>query len=89
MVEFGMLLEVKRFEAGMNRWEAALRLTGVGFFIGGSIAVGVFAGIWLGSKLGISLFWLVGLVLGLGVAFYGVFRMLIPLIGNKRDKEKS
>ena len=73
----------------MSRWVVALRLTGVGFFIGGSIALGVCAGLWLDSKLETSLFWLLGLILGLGVAFYGVFQMLLPLIGSKRDKEEN
>ena len=84
-----ILLEVKRVEAGMSRWAVALRLTGVGFFIGGSIAFGVFTGLWLDSKLGMNLFWLVGLILGLAVAFYGVFRMLLPLIGSKGDEENN
>ena len=67
----------------------ALRLVGVGFFIGGSIVLGVFGGHWLDGKLDTSLFWIIGLILGIVVAFYGVYQMLLPLIGNKRDKENS
>ncbi len=70
----------------MSRWVAALRLTGVGFFIGGSILGGVFFGHWLDNRLDTSLLWIVGLILGIIVAFYGVYRMLLPFIGNKRDK---
>ena len=73
----------------MSRWVAALRLTGVGFFIGGSIFLGVFAGHWLDNKLDTSLFWVVGLIVGIIVAFYGVYRMLLPFIGNKRDRGDS
>jgi len=73
----------------MDRWIAALRLTGVGFFIGGAIAGGVFGGHWLDSKLDTGLFWVIGLILGIAVAFYGVYQMLLPLIGSKRDKENS
>ncbi len=74
----------------MSRWVAALRLTGVGFFIGGSIVLGVVAGRWLDSRLDTSpILVLVGLLLGIVVAFYGVYRMLLPLIGSKRDKENS
>ncbi len=74
----------------MSRWVAALRLTGVGFFIGGSIVLGVFAGRWLDSRLDTSpVLVLVGLLLGIVVAFYGVYRMLLPLIGSKRDKENN
>jgi len=73
----------------MGRLVAALRLTGVGFFIGGSIALGVFFGLWLDSKFDTKLLWLVGLILGLVVAFYGVYQMLLPLMRSKRDKENS
>ncbi len=74
----------------MSRWVAVLRLTGVGFFIGGSIVLGVLAGRWLDSKFDTEpVLVIVGLVLGLVVAFYGVFQMLLPLIGSKRDKENS
>ena len=82
-----MLLKVGSVEAGMSRWGAALRLIGVGFFIGGSIFLGVWGGLWVDSKLNMSLFWIVGLLLGIIVAFCGVYRMLLPLMSNKRDKE--
>ena len=74
----------------MSRWVAALRLTGVGFFIGGSILLGVVAGLWLDSKLNTEpILMIVGLILGIVVAFYGVYQMLLPLIGKKQDKENS
>ncbi len=74
----------------MSRWVVALRLIGVGFFIGGSILLGVVAGLWLDSKLNTSpILVIVGLVLGIVVAFYGVYQMILPLIRNKQDKEKS
>jgi len=84
-----MLLTTRNIEIGMSRWLAALRLTGVGFFIGGSIVLGVFIGLWLDRWLGTSLLWLVGLILGLVVAFYGVFTMLLPLIRDQQDKEND
>ena len=71
----------------MNKWEAALRLVGVGFFIGGSIVLGVFAGLWLDNKFNTKpILMIVGLILGLVVAFYGVYQMLIPLLSNKKEK---
>jgi len=73
----------------MPRWETALRLVGVGFFIGGSIFLGVLAGLWLDNRLDMSLFWIIGLVFGLVIAFYGVYRMLLPFTRNKQDKEGS
>jgi ATP synthase protein I len=74
----------------MNRWTAALRLTGVGFFIGISIVGGTFAGLWLDGKFNTSpIFILLGLFLGLVVAVYGVYRMIIPFIKNNQDKGNS
>ena len=74
----------------MSRWAAALRLTGVGFFIGGSIVLGVVAGLWLDSRLNTSpVLVLIGLFLGIVVAFLGVYRMLLPLISSKRGKENN
>ena len=70
----------------MSRWVAAFRLVGVGFFIGGSIVLGVFAGLWVDDRLNTRLFWIIGLIIGILVAFYGVYRMLLPFIGNKRNR---
>ena len=61
----------------MSKWVPALRLTGMGFFIGVCIAGGALAGWWLGSKK--PLFMILGLFIGLVVAFFGVYQMLKPL----------
>lgn len=74
----------------MSRWVAALRLIGVGFFIGGSIVLGVVVGLWLDKRLGTSpILVLVGLILGIVVAFYGVYQMLLPLIRDEQNKENK
>ncbi len=74
----------------MSRRVAAVRFVGVGFFIGGSIVLGVLAGRWLDSKLNSEPIWtIVGLILGIVVAFYGVYTMLRPFLGNKRNKGNS
>jgi len=68
----------------MGKRVAALRLVGVGFFIGGSIVLGVVVGLWLDSRLNTEpILVIVGLILGIIVAFYGVYRMLLPFIGSK------
>ncbi len=73
----------------MGKRVAALRLVGVGFFIGGSIVLGVVVGLWLDSKLNTEpILVIVGLILGIIVAFYGVYRMLLPFLGIKRDRGK-
>ena len=74
----------------MNRWVSALRLTGVGFYIGGCIAGGVYLGVWLDGKYQLSpLFILIGLGLGLFLAFYGTYRMLLSAIGRGNDEGDS
>ena len=71
----------------MDRRIAALRLTGIGFFIGISIIFGVFAGRWLDGKFNSEPVCLIaGLILGVVVAFYGVYRMLVPFIDKKQNK---
>ncbi len=70
----------------MSRWAGAMRLTGVGFFIGSSILGGVVVGLWLDSKFNTEpLLVIIGLLLGIAVAFYGVYEMLLPLLQKKRD----
>ncbi|MFC1869977.1 AtpZ/AtpI family protein [Chloroflexota bacterium] len=71
----------------MNRWVAALRLVGVGFFIGSSIVGGVAAGLWLDSRFNTKpILVIMGLLLGITVAFYGVYQMLLPLLRNKGNR---
>jgi F0F1-type ATP synthase assembly protein I len=72
----------------MHGWQTAFNIIGAGWFIGLSILFGVLAGLWLDGKLNTSpLFVMVGLFFGLIVAAYGVYRMLLPLIRNKQNKE--
>ena len=74
----------------MRRWQAALNIIGIGWFIGLSILLGVLGGLWLDSKLSTQpIFILVGLLFGLIVAFYGAYRMLLPLFKNKGNKEDT
>jgi F0F1-type ATP synthase assembly protein I len=74
----------------MSRWVAALRLVGVGFFIGGSILLGVLAGLWLDSKFNSSpILVLIGLFLGIVVAFWGVYQMLLPLISENKTRRNN
>ena len=74
----------------MRRWQAALRLIGVGWYVGLSLLAGVLGGLWLDNKLNTQpLFVLVGLFLGFVVAIYGIYRILLPLLKNGEDKEKD
>ena len=74
----------------MPRWVAALRLLGVGVFIGACILLGVVVGLWIDSRLGTEpAFMIGGLILGIITAFYGVYQMLLPLLRNKQYKENN
>jgi len=71
----------------MSRWVAALRFMGVGWYIGVCIVLGVLGGLWLDNKLNTSpLLVIVGLILGVVVAFYGVYRMLLPHVKRRQNK---
>jgi ATP synthase protein I len=71
----------------MYNWGPVVRLAGVGFYIGFCIIGGVFGGLWLDGKFDTQpIFMLVGLILGLVLAFWGVYQMLIPLLNNKRER---
>lgn len=72
----------------MERWAAAIRITGVGFYIGICIAGGVYLGVWLDGRYDRGpLFTLLGLGIGLFTAFYGTYRMLQTMLG--RDKNNK
>ena len=67
-------------------WRIAVaRLTGLGFFVGGAIVLGVMGGRWLDGKLDSEPSWTIaGLVLGILVAFYGVYTMVRPFIMDSK-----
>jgi len=73
----------------MNRWGAAVRLVGVGFYIGISIVLGVLAGLWLDKRLGTGYLVIIGLFCGIFVAGYGVYRLLIPFLDDRNKKGDS
>jgi F0F1-type ATP synthase assembly protein I len=73
-----------------SKWVAALRLVGVGFYIGICILGGVLFGLWLDGKLKMKpLFMIAGLIFGLILAAYGVYQMLRPLINDRGNKENN
>ena len=64
----------------------ALRFIGVGWYVGSCIVLGVLGGVWLDNKLNTEpILLIVGLILGITSAFYGVYRIFQPLLGNKDD----
>jgi ATP synthase protein I len=73
----------------MEKWGPAIRLLGLGFYIIGCILGGVLLGHWLDGKLNTTpILLLVGLVLGLVAAFWGVYQMLVPFIKENKTGRK-
>lgn len=77
----------------MEKLGPAIRLMGASFYIGLCIFLGVFGGVKLDEKLKTQpIFVLIGLALGLVLAFWGFYQMVIPLIkdnskqGKKRER---
>ena len=67
----------------MNRRLIALQLLGLGWYVALCIVVGAVGGIWLDRISGLTpLFTLLGVLLGTVAAFYGLFKMVRPLINN-------
>ena len=74
----------------MGRWQVALRLVGVGWYVGLCIILGVVGGLWLDDRFNTGpILVIVGLVLGVAIAFYGVYRMILPNINKKQNKGDS
>ena len=76
----------------MNRWGLALRLTGLGWYVALCIVLGVVGGVWLDGLTGTKgLFLLLGTVLGSVVAFWGMYKMVQPLLygANQGDRNSK
>ena len=62
-------------------------LLGIGWYFGVCIILGVGIGHWVDSKSGLEpIFTLVGIILGLLVAFVGGLRMLLPVLRRFGDR---
>ena len=74
----------------MPLWALALRLTGMGWFVAACIIAGLGGGILLDRLLEtLPLFSLLGVVLGSATAFYGVYRLVRPLMGETEPPPSS
>jgi hypothetical protein len=71
----------------MYNWGPVIRLIGVGFYIGFCIAGGTFGGLWLDGRFATQpVFTLIGLILGLVLASWGVYQMLLPFLNRKERR---
>ncbi len=65
----------------------ALRVAGLGWYVALCIVFGVVGGLWLDSKVDTSpLFMLLGTILGVVVAFFGIYKMVLPLLNITDDE---
>jgi len=72
----------------MPRWAGALRFVGLGWYVALCIVAGVVGGFFLDKWLGtIPIFTLLGVLLGTAAAFYGLYKMVLPLLTGS-DSEK-
>lgn len=70
----------------MPAWALALRLMGVGWYVAASVVIGIVGGYWVDRWLGTTIvFTIVGVVLGTTVAFYGLYKMVQPLMTDRRQ----
>ena len=74
----------------MDRRLLALRLTGLGWYVATCIVAGVVGGVALDLLLGLKpLFTLLGILLGTTAAFYGLFKMIQPLLRPEQSGEAA
>ena len=72
----------------MEGLSLALRYLGIGWYVALCIVIGVLGGRWIDGQAGTSpIFTLVGIALGAVAAFYGIYKMVRPLIRESRTKE--
>ena len=74
----------------LDRLPAAIQLTGLGWYlavcIAGGIVGGALADSWLDTKPVLTL---AGLFLGLGLAFYGGYKLLMQVIGTRTTNKDT
>ena len=72
----------------MPWWLVALKLTGLGWYVALCVLSGVILGLWLDRTFGITpVSTVVGTVLGGAVAFWGLYRMVVPILyGSSNHK---
>ena len=74
----------------MDRRLLALRLLGLGWYVAACIVVGAVGGIYLDRFSGLTpLFTLLGVLLGTVAAFYGLFKMVRPLLNNSSSSSET
>lgn len=73
----------------MNRLPPSARLIGIGWYFAVCIVIGLVGGLLLDRAVGTEpLLTLIGLVLGLVLAFFGGYQMLMEILRPERRNEE-
>ena len=76
----------------MNRGTlvAVLQLVGVGWYVAVCIVGGLLIGLWLDRTFDIvPVFTLGGILFGTVLSFYGIYKMVLPLMTNNGDNAEK
>ena len=74
----------------MNLWVLTVRLTGLGWYVALCIVFGIVGGLALDGLLETKpLFMLLGILLGSVVAFWGLYKMVQPLLNAAASQSKN
>ena len=72
----------------MNWWVLGLRLTGLGWYVAACIVLGVLGGLGLDKLIGTTpLFTLLGTVLGTVAAFWGLYKLVQPVLNSVKRQD--
>ena len=78
---------------GTPWWALALRLTGLGWSVAACVVIGVVGGVVLDKLIGtietVPVFTLLGTVLGSVAAFWGVYKMVLPVLYGAKQQEMN
>jgi F0F1-type ATP synthase assembly protein I len=73
----------------MTWWVLGLRVTGLGWYVAACIVLGVVAGLGLDKLVGSApLFTLLGTVLGSILAFWGLYKLVQPMLYGSRQRSR-
>ena len=73
-----------------QRLKVVFQLVGIGWYVGLCIVLGIGSGLWIDRSVEtLPLFSILGLLLGLLVAFYGMYRMVVPVIQSLNEDHST
>lgn len=79
-----------KFGQQMDWWVVALRVTGLGWYVAACIVLGVLGGLGLDKLAGTTpLFTLLGTVLGTVLAFWGLYKLVQPILYGAKRQDKT